>query len=101
MALARLTPEPDLCVLQLRAAAHRRRRVVGLLALGALLSVAAVAGAQTLLAPRALLPDESQVVFVVAPRSLIFNWKNEEMRDFVVGPRMYWDRNSPKTRIGY
>jgi hypothetical protein len=27
----------------------------------------------------------------------LFPWAHETMTDFVVGPRMYWDRNSPKT----
>ena len=25
----------------------------------------------------------------------LFQWKDEQMNDFVVGPRMLWDRNSP------
>ena len=27
----------------------------------------------------------------------LFQWKGEQMNDFVVGPRMFWDRKSPST----
>jgi len=27
----------------------------------------------------------------------LFPWNGEKMTDFVVGPRMFWDRKSPNT----